>query len=91
MGTPQAESCWQLHACAQPNTMVQLTMAPRAAGRCVALLHHCASQHRAKLAAPATELVERQQPIATFCTLNILKEVIAIHNLNLMGNSGKWD
>lgn len=32
-----------------------------------------------------------RQMRATFCAPNSMKEVIGIHNLNLMCNSGKWD
>jgi len=70
----------------------QLIMALTAAGRRAALLcHHMSKRSTARFAAPATVQAEREQATTTFCTLNGLKEVIAIHNLNLMGNSGKWN
>lgn len=47
--------------------------------------------HTARFTVPATVQAEGQQAITMLCTLNNLKEVITIHNLNLMGNSGKWN
>lgn len=55
--------------------------------------HSCVTTraHTARFTAPATVQTERQQAITTLCTLNYLKEVIAIHNLNLMVIEEKWN
>lgn len=87
-GKQVAGSCMQEHS---PALQSCWGSSPRLHPQQEGMWHSCVTTraHTARFAVPAMVQAERQQAITTFCTLNNLKEVIAIHNLNLMGNSGK--